>query len=304
MHTADLKLKLKNVQYISATCDIWSCKHRSYIAVTVSYIDPISYDSKHFLIAIDRFEGTHDNVAVTKKLKEIFKRFDIHGKVVGVTTDNAGEFVLAFVRYGDNYTSYESYLDNSEEVAATDDTAAEAAKLRQDADTIIISSDSENESDNDDDHSDSLPPLIIETIDPLSNSYHREGMANAFGQSTSNTAENEQSFHLVPVHLDFRGEEASDGKPLPIRLKCAAHCLNSVGKTDAVKALNNPQYAKLYCKVMAKLNLLWKYCGHRKKAELIKTYIGKVLLRPHRIRWNALYDSVSQMLNIEFESVQ
>lgn len=99
LHILDVKTCSKNVAYLSTTCDIWACKHRSFIAVNVTYIDPISYESKKFLIAIDRFEGAHTichndtNEAVTNKLKDIFKRFGIHGKVVGVTTDNAGEFV-------------------------------------------------------------------------------------------------------------------------------------------------------------------------------------------------------------------
>lgn len=299
MHIADVRRKLKNIRYLSATCDVWACKHRSFIAVTVSYIDPVSYESKSFLIAIDRFKGTHDNIAVTKKLKEIFKRFNINGKVVGVTTDNAGEFVAAFVRYGDNYNSYESYLDNQDDVYAVDDTAAEAAKLRNDADAIIISSgdEFEFEFDDDDEFNNSLPPIIVESIDRAT--FH---LANAFGQSTSGiaaagTAETEtdldDSFNLVPVQLDFRIESSEEEELLPIRIKCAAHTLNLIGKTDALKALKDSKYAQVYCKVMAKLNLLWKYCGQRKNSEVIKSYIGKVLLRPHRIRWNALYDSVS-----------
>ncbi|XP_055306361.1 uncharacterized protein LOC129570688 [Sitodiplosis mosellana] len=313
MHISDVKNRLKNVQYMSATCDIWSCKHRSFIAVNICYIDPKSFEQKSFLIAIDRFEGSHTNNAVAAKLKDIFKRFHILGKVVGVTTDDASEFVVAFQRFGDNYATYENYLNLNErdEVAISDSTVFEAEQLRSDADAIILSSDDEGHGydyDSDDwlnvDVDESLPPIIIESIDDNDMETTRS-LANEFGQSTATTAPDE-NFHLVPipVQVDFRTVVHDDGPSevntlLPIRIKCAAHTLNLLGKTDAIKALQNKTYAAVYCKVMAKLNLLWRYCGHRKKCEIIKQYIGKVILRPHKIRWNALYDSIHEIVQID-----
>lgn len=303
-----VKRELKKVKFLSATCDIWSCKHRSYIAVNVTYINPKTFKSKSFLIAIERFEGSHTNDAVANKLKNIFKRFGIFGKVVGVTTDNGSEFVAAFIHYGDNYHSYEEYLHVRDEIAAND-THVEVERLRNDADIHIISSDCDDNSyDYDSDAfmnsvpDESLPPIIVESIDPLSN-YSLDGLANNFNQSTASVSENSNSnenddhrFRLLPTGIDFQqfavGEEDSDTL-LPIRIKCAAHSLNLVGKTDAVKALTDKPYAQIYCQAISKLNLLWKYCGSRKKSEAIKSYVGKVLVRPHNIRWNALYDNVS-----------
>lgn len=293
---------------MSATCDIWSCKHRSYLAVNVTFIDPESYESKSFLIAIERFEGSHTNVAVANKLKEIFKRFGIFGKVVGVTTDNGSEFVAAFVRFGDNYNSYKDYLHEREEIIAKD-TSVEAEQLRNDADVHIISSDDEIHGyDYDSDAwlnvivDESLPPIIVESIDPLS-TYSLTGLANEFGQSTANDIDNSSSYQndesgiqLLPTEIDFRQFSADEGDEntlLPIRIKCAAHSLNLVGKTDAVKALSDKSYAQIYCQAISKLNLFWKFCGCRKNSEAIKSYVGKVLVRPHNIRWNALYDKVS-----------
>lgn len=301
-----VKRELKKVQFLSATCDIWSCKHRSYIAVNVTYINPKTFKSKSFLIAMERFEGSHTNDAVANKLKNIFKRFGIFGKVVGVTTDNGSEFVAAFIHYGDNYHSYEEYLLVRDEIAAND-THVEVERLRKDAEIHIISSESDDNGYEYDSDAfmnsvpdESLPPIIVETIDPLSK-YSSDGLANIFDQSTASASENSNSnddhrFRLLPTEIDFQqftvGEEDSNTL-LPIRIKCAAHSLNLVGKTDAVKALANEAYARIYCQAISKLNLLWKYCGSRKKSEAIQSYVGKVLVRPHNIRWNALYDNVS-----------
>lgn len=306
---------------MSATCDIWACKHRSYMAVNVTFIDPTTFESASILIAIDRFEGSHTNDAVAAKLKGIFKRFKIYGKVVGVTTDNAGEFVAAFVKYGDNYVSYEPYLYDREEEIAMNDSARELETLRNEAVTHIISDDDDlpigmiydSDSSSDSDClivDDSLPPIIVEAIDS-SSSFHTYGLANQFDQSTSigtNTSMNdgdegtgtEIDFQVLPIEsIDFRSSEDDDDNILlPIRIKCGPHTLNLLGKTDAVKALTDSAYAAIYCRVMSKLNLLWKYCGQRKACETIKHYLGKVLLRPHKIRWNALYDSVREKFSL------
>lgn len=193
--------------------------------------------------------------------------------------------MLAFTRFGDNYLSYESYLDHRDEIDASNVTL-EAEQLRNDADTHIISSDDDDFADGYDpinsniEPDESLPPIIVETINQSSTSM--DGLANQFGQSIGS-----DNFQLQQVNIDFQQfHEAADGNVhdpndenslLPIRIKCAAHSLNLVGKTDATKALADQSYAQIYCQSISKLNLLWKYCGYRKSSDDIKKYVGSTL---------------------------
>ncbi|XP_055307105.1 uncharacterized protein LOC129571338 isoform X2 [Sitodiplosis mosellana] len=135
-----------------------------------------------------------------------------------------------------------------------------------------------------------------------------DGLANQFGQSVEQSVGSDNfRLHQVNIHYhQFHDATNADlfdpddvNSLLPIRIKCAAHSLNLVGKTDATKALSDRSYAQIYCQSISKLNLLWKFCGYRKSSDDIKWYIGKTIIRPHKIRWNSLYDSIHEILNID-----
>lgn len=339
MHVDDVKDRLKMISYMAATCDIWSCKHRYYIAVNINYIDPTTYEAKSFLIAIDRFEGAHNNVTVTNKLKEIFRKYDIFGKVVGVTTDNASEFVLGFIRFGDNYRKFEEYLiERDESDIEVEPSSNRANRMRNDANAIIVASDDDNgmylddDSDTDSDALivNSLPPILIESVDQsvlelehqkridaarFSNHFNQMSVsASASIDSTSTTQSNsigennsDTNFRLIPIDIDFHASNADDvnnnSELLPERFKCGAHTLNLVGKNDALKALSSTDYASIYCRTIAKLNLLWKNAGQNKNSTIIQQYLGKLVKRPHKIRWNALYTAVSIDSFFQFNSI-
>lgn len=81
---------------------------------------------------------------------------------------------------------------------------------------------------------------------------------------------------------------------LPIRIACAAHTLNLVGKTDSFNALVDFEYSELYFDVMKKLNAIWNAStSSRKNCELVERILKRRILKPHRIRWNRIYDAVS-----------
>lgn len=80
---------------------------------------------------------------------------------------------------------------------------------------------------------------------------------------------------------------------LPIRVACAAHTLNLVGKTDSYDALTDEGYADMYFSVIRKLNILWDTSTKgRKNPEIVAKYLKRQIIKPHRIRWNRIYDAV------------
>ncbi|XP_056638087.1 uncharacterized protein LOC130446069 [Diorhabda sublineata] len=52
----NLKIKLKTVDYVCTTADVWSSSRRSYLGMTVHWIDPHTYERKSFTLACRRFK--------------------------------------------------------------------------------------------------------------------------------------------------------------------------------------------------------------------------------------------------------
>lgn len=80
---------------------------------------------------------------------------------------------------------------------------------------------------------------------------------------------------------------------LPDRIDCSSHLFDKIGKIDSFNAVLNEDYCDIYTKVMDKLNLIWNVTQSRLKLELFEKYTECKLVKPHRIRWNKLYDAVS-----------
>lgn len=117
--------RLKSIEFISATSDVWSRSSRSYIAVSIHYIVPENGEIETKFIACERFIGSHNNEAVAQKLNSIFNRYGIAKKVNFITTDGAGEYKCAMVRFGDNYRSLAPLINLSEDDIIDDDNLIE-----------------------------------------------------------------------------------------------------------------------------------------------------------------------------------
>ena len=102
-HYEHIKTELKSVNFVCSTADIWSTKNnkRSFLGMTVHYIDPVDYQRKSYAIACDRFKGSHEHVVIAEKLQEIHNKYDLPAKkIVRTITDNAANFCAAFERFG------------------------------------------------------------------------------------------------------------------------------------------------------------------------------------------------------------
>lgn len=104
--------EFKNIEFFAATTDVWSRHNRSFLAMSVHFIDPDSFALKSSFIACDYFPGHHTHDRVAEKISSILDSYGIKDKVFFMTTDGAGEFTAAFKRFGDNYASY--CFDNEE----------------------------------------------------------------------------------------------------------------------------------------------------------------------------------------------
>ena len=102
-HYDHIKNELKGVDYVCTTADIWSTKNnkRSFIGMTVHYIDPIAFERRSYAIACERFKGSHDQVSIAEKVEQIHNRYYLPTKkIVRTISDNASNFTAAFARFG------------------------------------------------------------------------------------------------------------------------------------------------------------------------------------------------------------
>lgn len=282
---------LDSVDYCSCTCDFWSKGNRKFLAVNVHYIVESNDKSEHLvetkLLACKRLRGVINNIVIAEELLKILVRYKIAEKVTAVTTDNGADFVAAMRNHGDNYSSYEEYLEE-----------------RDEDDALLWYDNTEETQEGDDDYDDNDFD-VVEMVP--SSEFIQAGSANVLpltladvGNDSITTANSEairlhdvqDIENVVASELELHlGEESKNF--LPIRIACAPHTLNLVGKTDSYNALLDEEYASVYMGVMAKLNCLWTTSTRsRKNSEVVEKYLKREIKKPHRIRWNRIYDAV------------
>lgn len=82
------------------TADIWSTRTKSYIGITIHWIDA-QLQRQSSALACRRFSGTHSYDRIASLLNEINNEFGISTKkIVATVTDNAVNFCKAFKEFG------------------------------------------------------------------------------------------------------------------------------------------------------------------------------------------------------------
>lgn len=110
---------LNKTQWVSTTADIWTGHKRSYMGVTVHFVDPKSLKMVSSVLVCRRFKGSHTGKEIGKMLASIFSEFNIKTKIQNVVTDNAVNFAKAFKLFPQTTTSENddntaSMFDNNE----------------------------------------------------------------------------------------------------------------------------------------------------------------------------------------------
>ena len=109
----ELKKTIEGQCYVSTTADIWSSHNRSYLGVTVHWIDD-TLKRRKAAIACRRFRGRHTYDKISAELEDIFSEYGLtHEKIVACVTDNGSNFVKAFQEY--------QHVESEEEVEEMDE---------------------------------------------------------------------------------------------------------------------------------------------------------------------------------------
>ncbi|KAM7296462.1 uncharacterized protein ISCGN_021620 [Ixodes scapularis] len=110
----DAREKFSGQSYVATTADIWSTHHRSFMGVTVHWIDADTLSRRSLALACRRFPGSHTYDRIAEMLEDIRQSFDIsREKVVATVTDNASNFAKAFREFG-----FCSEITDQDDVAA------------------------------------------------------------------------------------------------------------------------------------------------------------------------------------------
>lgn len=75
-------LKNKIINYVSTSADIWSGRRRSFMGVTVHWIEELSLERRSAAIACRRFKSFHTADRIAELLHTIHDEFDLyHAKI-------------------------------------------------------------------------------------------------------------------------------------------------------------------------------------------------------------------------------
>ena len=81
---------------VATTTDCRSAYGKSYIGVTVHWIDVGTLDRKSACLALRRLKGSHTYDVIATALNDIHAEYGIRKKVTRTTTDNGANYVKAF----------------------------------------------------------------------------------------------------------------------------------------------------------------------------------------------------------------
>ncbi|KAA0721319.1 hypothetical protein E1301_Tti021445 [Triplophysa tibetana] len=106
---------LSEQEFVASTTDAWSTNHKSYLGVTVHWIDSDILTISSGALACRRIKGRHTYDTLAEMLESVHMEFSIQNKVVLTTTDNGSNFVKAFSVFAAEEKVTEDDEENDEE---------------------------------------------------------------------------------------------------------------------------------------------------------------------------------------------
>ena len=94
-----VKGALEAVERVCTTADAWTANQRSYLGMTVHWIDPSTLKHHKAAIACARLTGHHTYDVLAAKIINIHEKFGLSGKISATVTDNGFNFVKAFATF-------------------------------------------------------------------------------------------------------------------------------------------------------------------------------------------------------------
>jgi len=260
----DLIEKISKQKYICLTTDIWSTLNKSYLGMTMHYIDENTYERFSYAIACRRIEGSHNYINIAKCISNILKNYKIDvTKISHTITDNATNFGKAFRVYAQQFTAESttnSYLTlNDQNINKLIDDIDQNAENNLEPDSEFIQNFMENEPDDTE---------VVSVSDILLN-YEDDG-----------NIDNEDVDIVLSNHMP-----------------CSAHTLNLVATTDTTK-ITDLTYKKISRSAFGKLSSFWNLLSRSTVASDLTYKICQCKFPiPVVTRWNSFFDSIKKVIH-------
>lgn len=106
---------LSKQSHLCTTTDAWSSNNRSFLGVSIHWIDEDSLNIRSGAIACRRIVGRHTFDVLAEMLEGIHREFNIKDKLTLTTTDNGSNFIKAFSMFAEVQRSIEDNREEEEE---------------------------------------------------------------------------------------------------------------------------------------------------------------------------------------------
>lgn len=118
---SNLKQILKSLGTVCTTADCWTSRRRSFLGVTVHWLDTETLERKGGCLAIRQLSGSHTYDLLAKTLEGINNEFDIGNKTCFTVTDSGSNFIKAFKHFSLEDAEILTVVGNEAESTADDD---------------------------------------------------------------------------------------------------------------------------------------------------------------------------------------
>lgn len=110
---------LNKQKYVCCTCDVWTSQAKSFLGITVHYIDR-NYDRHSYVLAFRELKQKQSYEYLGKVISDVFKEYGISvSKITHVVTDGGSAFCKSFRVYGRR--SVDEYIEEVSMPASNED---------------------------------------------------------------------------------------------------------------------------------------------------------------------------------------
>lgn len=95
----ELVAKLRGVQYVCTTADVWTANGRSFFGMTCHWIDTDSLERKSAALGFTRLQGRITQDTIAGRIHDVHVAYNIESKVQTTVTDNGSPFVSVFKEF-------------------------------------------------------------------------------------------------------------------------------------------------------------------------------------------------------------
>uniref|UniRef100_A0A3Q1H5D8 HAT C-terminal dimerisation domain-containing protein n=1 Tax=Acanthochromis polyacanthus TaxID=80966 RepID=A0A3Q1H5D8_9TELE len=117
-----LSKTLSKQKHVCTTTDAWSSNNRSFLGVTIHWIDQETLSICSGALACHRIIGRHTYDVLAEMLEDVHRDFNIKDKVTLTTTDNGSNFLKAFSVFSEVQRTIQDREEEDEEEEEEDHT--------------------------------------------------------------------------------------------------------------------------------------------------------------------------------------